>query len=102
MSNGVLLWRKPTESGLGDRLIDLFLLLGLARSQGRALLLPHWGKYHEDPAHPAHRREDIKLENVLNYLQFPVDCLILQDGQVIAGDRARGIGTTHEFPHYLG
>jgi hypothetical protein len=111
VENIVILWNKPTESGLGDRLIDLFLLAAFAKA-GSLKIAVCW------PDQPnltllqrkvwsGYRHEDYKLENLLLYFKFPKNILFYSQStfskelrnksNVLFSDYVGGIYTTLSF-----
>lgn len=70
-----LIWTNPTRSGLGDRFLDILIMLTYANVHNKTLKL----KYPEQPfdntdierARPTYRREDYKLENIQKYMSLP-------------------------------
>lgn len=72
-------WTQPTGSGLGDRLVDLILLLAYARVRGKSLCL-EWPEFPAKSIDCAHRSTDILLENVRSYIHFPPDLHFGLDG----------------------
>jgi hypothetical protein len=70
-----ILWTNSTLSGLGDRLIDLFLLAAFARSCN-AILYVVWQNCCElnslqKKTWPKSRLEGYKIENLSQYFKFP-------------------------------
>lgn len=63
-------WTQPTTSGLGDRLIDLYMLAAYARAR-RVKLYTDWPIYDPKSIDAPYRVTDILLENVLKFLRFP-------------------------------
>jgi hypothetical protein len=69
-------WTKPTESGLGDRLLDILFMATYAKLHKSNLLLT-WTVYrgHEKQEtrnlDPSFRYVDSQLENVKKYIRFP-------------------------------
>jgi len=82
-------WNKPTESGLGDRLMDMRLVVTYARLNSAQLLLV-WPKFEAKSIDAEHRRTDILVGNVLKYLTFPKE---------VAFDSSPA---DEIFPNYLG
>lgn len=69
-------WTRPTESGIGDRLIDVLYVATYAKIMKSQLLFT-WEAYrgHEKQEtrdlDPSHRYIDSKLDNVKKYINFP-------------------------------
>jgi len=83
-------WTQPTQSGLGDRLTDIFMLAIYARVR-QAEMHIDWPPFPAKAIDVEHRRTDILLENVLKFMAFP---------QEIVFDRSAPVQET--FDHYLG
>lgn len=83
-------WTHPTESGLGDRLVDIVHLLALARIKGRKLCF-EWPKFSIKNIDIAHRAIDILLPNVLKHIHFPPDVLF-QNGDEKSECFSEGLG----------
>ena len=76
-----LCWIASTQSGLGDRLINIAYMLTLSRKMGLALYL-EWKGY--DPPVgkvPEYRSQDILIENLWKHMKFPNDLTIVTDGR---------------------
>ena len=65
-----ILWTKPTESGLADRLNDILFMATYARAYSGNVYI-NWPKFPAKDIDVAHRRTDILLENVLKFINFP-------------------------------
>jgi hypothetical protein len=68
-------WSNTTASGLGDRLIDLFLVASLAKVYNKELFL-YWNTNYDpnklqEKIWPKYRQDDFKIENVKQYFNFP-------------------------------
>jgi hypothetical protein len=68
-------WTMPTESGLGDRLVDVAQLLAFSRVFKRPLYM-QWPRFQSKDIDTAHRATDILKENVVNYLRLPKDLFL--------------------------
>lgn len=65
-------------SGLGDRLIDIYMLAGLARVRGDKIYV-NWPAFPAKSIDVSHRATDILLENVLKFLSFPPEIVFDRD-----------------------
>jgi len=68
------IWTNTTKSGLGDRLIDLFIIASAAKLYNKELYL-YWG---EQPINDIQKNiwnkirfNDYKIENLIQYFNFP-------------------------------
>jgi hypothetical protein len=76
-----LVYEDFPTSGLGDRLIDLYLLscIGYSRIEVGKIIVP-WGALNRNFAHPSvpeYRFEDIRLSNVMQYMKFPENIIVV-------------------------
>lgn len=76
-----LVYEDFATSGLGDRLIDLYLLscIGYSRPEVGKIIIP-WRAFNKDSAHhsvPEYRFEDILLSNVLKHMMFPRNTIVV-------------------------
>lgn len=76
-----LVYEEFATSGLGDRLIDLYLLscIGYSRPEVGKIIVP-WRAFNRDAAHdsvPEYRFEDIRLSNVLKHMRFPQNIVVV-------------------------
>jgi hypothetical protein len=94
-----LVWTNPSKSGLGDRFLDILIMLTYAKVQNRDLKM----HYPEQPftftefekTRPIYRLEDYKLENIHKYMKLPQSLHIMNSSiQCESGD------TT--FSEYIG
>ena len=107
----ILLWNNPTKSGLGDRLVDLFLLAAFAKA-GSLKVAVCWPDHPDltllqKKLWPKYRYEDYKLENLLLYFKFPKNILFYSQStfskelrnksNVLFNDYVGGIYTTSTF-----
>jgi hypothetical protein len=96
-----VLWSHPTESGVGDRLCDLLLLYSYV-SIFDAELHFQWPQFPMKDIDVKHREEDIKLENVSEYIKMPEKIFAnsplnpSNDGNVCVFDRYIGGGFSVE------
>lgn len=70
MKKNAIYWTKPTQSGLGDRLVDISKLLAYARIIGKPLYT-NWANFEIKKIDAQHRSTDILLGNVKNHINFP-------------------------------
>ncbi len=77
-------------SGLGDRLIDIFMLAGLARVRGDKIYVK-WPPFTAKAIDTHHRTTDILLENVLKFISLPSEIVFDADTP-----------TQDSFDNYLG
>ena len=91
-----LVWTNSTCSGLGDRLIDLFLMASLSKLLDKNLYL-EWNPVKINYSNvPAMRYDDYKLENLLEYFSFPSFIKFIKLNEIVVG---------HQdiiFQYYLG
>lgn len=76
-----LVYEDFATSGLGDRLIDLYLLscIGYSRPEVGKIIVP-WRAFNRNSAHhsvPEYRFEDIRLSNVLKHMKFPQNTIVV-------------------------
>ena len=72
-------WVNATESGLGDRLLNTFFALTVARKLDMSLCL-EWKPYCKPTGDvPDYREKDILLENMRANIELPEDICILQN-----------------------
>lgn len=77
-----LIWTNPSKSGLGDRFLDILIMLTYAKVQNRDLKM----QYPEQPftftefekTRPIYRFEDYKLENIHKYMKLPQSLHIMK------------------------
>lgn len=67
-----LFWTQPTISGLGDRIIDIIYLLSFARIKKQKLCF-YWPEFKMKTIDASHRKKDILLDNIRQYINFPYD-----------------------------
>lgn len=65
-----ILWTQPTQSGLCDRLSDLFFIYAFAHIYDAELHL-EWPRFEIKDIDAPHRSVDILLDNILQYVVFP-------------------------------
>ena len=107
----ILLWNNPTKSGLGDRLVDLFLLAAFAKA-GSLKVAVYWPDHPElnllqKKLWPKYRLEDYRIENLLLYFKFPKNIVFYSQStfsrelhnksNLLFNDYLGGIYTTSSF-----
>jgi len=102
-----LRWTAPTQSGIGDRLIDVILVLSLARLAKSHLYMvwPEPTQNEQINSKTPHRLVDVKVENISRYINLPSD-LTIGDTTTPTTDRFEagvgGDGNFHNFyVHYV-
>lgn len=67
----IIRWNAPTESGLADRLTDIFYMATYGRVRNSTICFA-WKDFKPNPSLDVkHRSTDILLENVQKYISFP-------------------------------
>lgn len=72
-SNNYIVVKNFTESGYGDRILDLFVLSIYAHSKQKNIII-HWKEFSgmsEYTDIPSWRFKDTKLENITSFFKFP-------------------------------
>lgn len=77
-------------SGLGDRLTDILMLSAYARMRAAKILID-WPPFEAKSIDIEHRKTDILLENVLNFISFPPEVVF-----------DKSSSANEDFPHYIG
>lgn len=80
-SSSPVIWNASTESGLGDRLLNVIFMLTVCRKINSPLYL-EWKRYGLKSIDAQFRAQDILLENILSKLTFPNDLHIVNPGKI--------------------